>query len=108
MIKIWFLMALMSYPNMSAIAYRGFGGFLEQEECEDRRVIAENIITDYEMKRGNTVYIETFCLEMEAFPDTVREPKKSGELGARLQLQEINYDGYITGSGKRFSISQRK
>jgi hypothetical protein len=26
----------------------------------------------------------------------------------RLQLQEINYDGYITGSGKRFSISQRK
>ena len=105
MIKIWFLMALMSYPNMSAIAYRGFGGFLEQEECEDRRVIAENIITDYEMKRGNTVYIETFCLEMEAFPTSLSEPKKSGELGARLQLQEINHDGYITGSGKRFSLS---
>jgi hypothetical protein len=26
----------------------------------------------------------------------------------KLQLQEINYDGHITGSGKRFSISQRK
>ena len=108
MIKIWFLMALMSYPNMSAIAYKGFGGFLEQEECEERRIIAENIIGELEMKRGNTFYIETFCLEMEAFPASLREPKKSGELGARLQLQEINYDGYITGSGKRFSISQRK
>ena len=108
MIKIWFLMALMSYPNMSAIAYKGFGGFLEQEECEERRIIAENIIGELEMKRGNTFYIETFCLEMEAFPASLREPKKSGELGARLQLQEINYDGYITGSGKRFSIGQRK
>jgi len=26
----------------------------------------------------------------------------------RLLLQEMNYDGYIRGSGKRFSISQRK
>ena len=108
MIKVWFLMALLSYPNMPAIAYRGFGGFLEQEECEERRIIAENIIGELEMKRGNTFYIETFCLEMEAFPASLREPKKSGELGARLQLQEINYDGYITGSGKRFSIGQRK
>ena len=105
MITVWFLMALMSYPNMSAIAYRGFGGFLEQEECEERRIIAENIIGELEMKRGNTFYIETFCLEMEAFPTSLREPQKSRELGVRLQLQEINYDGYITGSGKRFSLS---
>ena len=108
MIKIWFLIALMSYPNMSAIAYRGFGGFLEQEECEDKRVIAENIIADFEMRKGTTAYIKTFCLEMEAFSTSLREQKKSGEMGAGLQLQEINYDGYITGSGKRFSISQRK
>ena len=67
MIKIWFLMALMSYPNMNAIAYRGFGGFLEKEECEERRVVAENMLADYEIRRGNTVYIETYCMEMEAF-----------------------------------------
>ena len=80
MIKIWFLMALMSYPNMPAIAYRGYGGFLEKEECEERRIIAENLIADYEIKRGNTVYIETFCMEMEAFENQVKEsePKKSG------------------------------
>jgi len=67
MLIIWFLMALMSYPNMNAIAYRGFGGFLEKEECEERRVVAENMLADYEIRRGNTVYIETYCMEMEAF-----------------------------------------
>jgi len=72
-------MTLMSYPNMPAIAYRGFGGFLEQEECEERRVIAENMIADYEMRRGNTVYIETFCMEMEAFENQLN--KKLNKIG---------------------------
>ena len=72
MIKIWFLMALMSYPDMPAIAYKGYGGFLEKEECEERRIIAENLIAEYEMKRGNTVYIETFCMEMEAFESQLK------------------------------------
>ena len=80
MIKVWFLMALMSYPNMPAISYRGYGGFLEKEECEERRIIAENMIADYEMQRGNTVYIETFCMEMEAFENQLKksELNKSG------------------------------
>jgi len=75
MIKIWFLMALMSYPNMPAIAYKGFGGYLEKEECENSRVLAENQISDYELRRGNTVYIETFCMEMEAFDSSLRKKK---------------------------------
>jgi hypothetical protein len=79
MIKIWFLMTLMSYPNMPAIAYRGFGGFLEQEECEERRVIAENLIANYEMQRGNTVYIESYCMEMEAFENQLK--KKLDKIG---------------------------
>ena len=80
MIKIWFLMALMSYPNMPAISYKGYGGFLEKEECEERRIIAENMIADYEMRRGNTVYIETYCMEMEAFENQLKgvKPKKLG------------------------------
>ena len=76
MIKVWFLMALMSYPNLSAIAYRGFGGFLEKEECEEQRIFAENIIANYEMQRGNTVYIETFCLKMEAFENQIQRKDK--------------------------------
>ena len=74
-------MALMSYPNMPAIAYRGYGGFLEKEECEERRIIVENMIADYEMKRGNTVYIETFCMEMEAFETQLNKKKELNKTG---------------------------
>ena len=76
MIKIWFLMALMSYPNMPAIMYKGFGGYLEKEECEKFRVTAENQIANFELKRGNTVYIETYCMEMETFKNSVRKKEK--------------------------------
>ena len=81
MITVWFLMALMSYPNMPAIAYKGYGGFLEKEECEERRIIVENMIADYEMKRGNTIYIETFCMEMEAFQTQLEKNKKLNNTG---------------------------
>ena len=74
-------MALMSYPNMPAISYKGYGGFLEKEECEERRIIAENMIADYEMKRGNTVYIETFCMEMEAFETQLKKKKELNKTG---------------------------
>jgi len=69
-------MALMSYPNTPAIAYKGFGGYLEKKECEDSRVLAENNIADFELRRGNTVYIETFCMEMEAFDSSLRKKKE--------------------------------
>ena len=81
MIKVWFLMALMSYPNMPAIAYKGYGGFLEKEECEERRIIAENLIAEYEMRRGNTVYIETYCMEMEAFKTQLEKKKELNNIG---------------------------
>ena len=74
-------MALMSYPNMPAISYKGYGGFLEKEECEERRIIAENMIADYEMRRGNTVYIETFCMEMEAFETQLEKKKELNKIG---------------------------
>ena len=74
-------MALMSYPNMPAISYKGYGGFLEKEECEERRIIAENMIADYEMRRGNTVYIETFCMEMEAFETQLEKKKELNKTG---------------------------
>ena len=79
MIKVWFLMVLMSYPNMPAIAYKGYGGFFEKQECEDNRALVENMVADYEMKRGNTVYIESNCMEMEAFKAQLK--KKLDKIG---------------------------
>ena len=84
MIKVWFLVALMSYPNFPAISYKGFGGFLEKEECEEKKIIAESQIANFEMERGNIVYIETFCLEMEAFKSQLEKKKERNkkEFGA--------------------------
>ena len=81
MIKIWFLMALMSYPNLPAIAYKGYGGFLTLEECEEKRILIENQIANFEMQRGNTVYIEIFCLEMEAFESQLKKKKELNSIG---------------------------
>ena len=80
MIKVWFLMALISYPNVPAITYKGFGGFFSLNECEDKRIFAENMITDYEIRRGNTVYIETYCMEFEAFENTFKK-KELNKIG---------------------------
>ena len=76
MIKIWFLMVLMSYPNVPSIVYKGFGGFFDEQECENNRVLVENMMADYEIRRGNTVYIESYCMEMEAFENQFKEKKK--------------------------------
>ena len=80
MIKVWFLIALMSYPNTPAIHYKGFGGFLSQEECEERRIIAEEQIADFEIKLRSTVYIETYCLEMEVFQSQLNKKKELDKL----------------------------
>ena len=80
MIKVWFLIALMSYPNTPAIHYKGFGGFTTQEECEEKRIITENQIADLEIKLGRTVYIETYCLEMEAFQSQLDKKKELDKL----------------------------
>ena len=84
MITVWFLMVLMSYPNMPAIAYKGYGGFFEKQECEDNRALVENMVADYEMQRGNTVYIESYCMEMQAFETQFKKNKelKGTGLGA--------------------------
>ena len=77
MLTVWFLMALMSYPNLNAIHYKGFGGFTTKEKCEEVRIVTENGIADMEIRRGNTVYVETYCMEMYAFPTQFDLPKKN-------------------------------
>ena len=68
-------MALMSYPDLPAIAYKGYGGFLTLEECEEKRILIENQIANFEMQRNNTVYIETYCMEFEAFESQLKKKK---------------------------------
>ena len=44
-------MALMAYPNINAIHYKGYGGFNELVECEERRISLENLIAQTEMNK---------------------------------------------------------
>ena len=80
MITVWFLMALMSYPDLPAIAYKGYGGFLSLEECEEKRILIENQIADYEIQRNNPVYIETYCMEFEAFESQLKKNKELNKI----------------------------
>ena len=82
MIKIWFLMALLSYPDYPAIVYKGFGGFLDKKECEEKRIKTENSIVDFEAKMERTVHIETFCLETHTFPSALKNKLQGTGLGA--------------------------
>ena len=78
LIKVWFLMALMSYPNINAIHYKGYGGFNTLEECEERRIVVENMVANAEIARGTpSFYIETYCMEMNAFPSQFSAPRKN-------------------------------
>ena len=69
-------MALMSYPNLPAIAYKGYGGFLTSDECEEKRILIENQIANFEIQRGNTVYIETYCMKFDAFESQLNKKKR--------------------------------
>ena len=71
-------MALMAYPNINAIHYKGYGGFNTLEECEERRMVVENMVANAEIARGTpSFYIETYCMEMNAFPSQFDAPRKN-------------------------------
>jgi len=71
-------MALMSYPNINVVHYKGYGGFNLQEECEEKRIMVENMVANSEIARGtSSFYIETYCMEMYAFPSQFNAPRKN-------------------------------
>ena len=88
MATVWFLMALIAFPSTPALNYKGYYAYLTQEQCEEQRVSLENFIMDMEIKKGHNVfYVETYCLEMDAFQDQLdkydEERQRGIELGAK-------------------------
>ena len=72
MIKIWFLMAYIAYPNVPAISYQGFGGYAEKQKCENLILTTENYISNLEINRGTTAYVNVRCEEIYAFPTSLK------------------------------------
>ena len=70
-IKIWFLLILMSIQGGNPLVYRGFMGYNSQETCMENAISAENYMMDIEMKKGigdeRTVWIESFCIPFDIF-----------------------------------------
>ena len=49
------------------------------KECEEKRILIENSIAQFEIERGNTVYIETYCMEFKAFESQLRKKNRKLE-----------------------------
>ena len=90
MIKLWFLIALMSYPSIPSIHYKGFFAYETEQACVEKQVFFENIIADIEMQMGRSFWVQTYCLEMHAFPSQVEEFKKQNQL--ENKEQPIGYE----------------
>ena len=95
MSTVWFLIALISVSGFPALQYKGYYAYHTKEECLSQKKDLENFVIEQEITKGHdTIYVETFCLEMKAFPDQLEEYKKrrntdkierSNHTGASLQ-----------------------
>ena len=90
MATVWFLIALIALPGISAIQYKGYYAYYTKEECELQRPHLENFIANKEMKEGiPAFYVETYCLEMQAFEDQLRKYKEEKQKGIGLGAQNL-------------------
>ena len=44
-------------------------------------ILIENQIANYEIQRNNPVYIETYCMEFEAFESQLKKKKELNSIG---------------------------
>ena len=56
-----------------------------------QKISLENFVAESELLKGRqtTMYIETFCLEMQAFPEQMERYKKEKDKGIRLNGKEL-------------------
>jgi len=88
---VWFLLALIALPGTPAINYKGYYAYHTQEQCEEQRVSLENFIVQQEIIKGNsTFYVETYCLEMDAFEDQLKKYDEERRKGIRLGAREMD------------------
>ena len=91
MATVWFLIALIAFPGVPAISYKGYYAYFTKDECESQRVSLENFITDTEIKKGrNVFYIQTYCLEMSVFQDQLDNYQREKQRGIGLGAQNLD------------------
>ena len=91
MTTVWFLLALIAFPSEPAINYKGYYAYHTKNDCEIQKMSLENFIVESEMMKSleTAMYVETFCLEMQAFPDQLKQYKEEKDKGIRLNGKEL-------------------
>ena len=67
MIKIWFLLVLVSMPNAPSIKYNGFI-YTSEEECQVARYELHEAYNKKPTVYKETTVIDSYCVEFESFP----------------------------------------
>ena len=67
MIKIWFMLILMSAPNAPSVKYNGII-YPTEEQCVDAQAEFLNMYEARPQEYKNSVAVDAFCLPFEAFP----------------------------------------
>ena len=90
MTTVWFLIALIAFPGISAMQYKGYYAYHSKEECEMQRPSLENFIVDQELRKGNNpFYVQTYCLEMQAFEDQLKKYQEEKQRGISLVAESM-------------------
>jgi len=87
---VWFLIALIAFPGVPAIQYKGYYAYHTLEDCEMQKISLENFIVDRELQKGRTtMFVNSYCLEMQAFPDQLKKDEKEKQKGVKLGGQQL-------------------
>ena len=91
MATVWFLLALIAFPSEPVINYKGYYAYHTKEDCEMQKMSLENFIVESELmkSRNKGMYVETFCLEMQAFPEQLKRYEKEKDKGIRLDGKQL-------------------
>ena len=79
MIKIWFLLVLLSVQDGDPLIYKGIMGFDSEAACLENGAMAEKFMLEVEMRRGlgdeRTVRMESFCIPFDIFDQKKKKTK---------------------------------
>ena len=67
MIKIWFMMVLMSFPNAPSVKYNGFI-FPSEYECLENKQELLDVYESKPLEYKLVTQLDAYCVEFESFP----------------------------------------
>jgi|TARA_R110000744_G_scaffold62471_3_gene128928 hypothetical protein len=67
-IKVWFLLVLINFPEYPIVYYKGVKSFESLENCQEQMAPVKNFFEKKELDKGKTaISIESYCLPFYTF-----------------------------------------